>query len=261
MNVARQATAISPRTTSAAVASEDVRATNREERLDLDDGTRWRWYRPGEGAHAMPQDRRDLESRIRRTRPSDCVKGSLFNGICAAVERAVPAGPALTELLQKYRKPFWLEVSDHSVASYLNLIVDAADLLEPRLTGGPTAAIRAIGAAGGRAYLDSLVGRLAVRAVANKTPIEVLSYAPSVYGPSATYGKRWFTRVSEREGLFHCRGDFLPPGYHLGVLPEGVGVNGHRVQIEVKVLDLLDADYRILWDGQPPAVSSPPRRT
>jgi uncharacterized protein (TIGR02265 family) len=200
----------------------------------------------------MPQDRRDLERRLERARPSDCVKGSLFNGICAAVERTVPPGPAVADLCKRYRKPFWLELSDHSVASYLNLIFEAADMLEARSPGGPAAALRAVGAAGGRAFLDSLVGRLAVRAVAKKTPIEVLEYAPSVYGPSATYGKRWVTRVTDREGIFHCRGDFLPPAYHLGVLPEGVGVNGHAVRVEAKVIDLLDADYRVTWDGQPP---------
>lgn len=201
----------------------------------------------------MPQDRRDLDNRIRRARPSDCVKGSLFNGICSAVERTVPGSPLVTELVRKYRKPFWQELSDHSVASYLHLIMDAADILETRAAGSPSAALRAVGAAGGRAFLDSLVGRLAVRAIPNKTPIDILSYAPSVYAPSATYGKRWFTRVSEREGIFHCRGDFLPPGYHLGVLPEGCGLNGHRVQVDAKVLDLLDADYRVVWDGQPPS--------
>jgi uncharacterized protein (TIGR02265 family) len=203
----------------------------------------------------MPQDRRDLESRLRRARPTDCVKGSLFNGICAAIDKALPGNPGAAELAKKYRKPFYLELSDYPVAGYLNLVIDAAELLETRL-GGPVLALRAVGAAGGRSFLDSLVGRLAVRTVARKTPIEVLSYAPSVYAPSANYGKRWFTRVSEREGIFHTRGDFLPPGYHEGVLPEGCGVNGHRVQVETKIIDLLDADYRVVWDGQPPRASN-----
>jgi uncharacterized protein (TIGR02265 family) len=200
----------------------------------------------------MPQDRRDLENRIRRSKATDCVKGSLFNGICAAVERMLPNNPDAKELIKKYRKPFWMELSDQTVASYLNLVADTADLIELRLAGGPVAAIRAVGAMGGQAFLNSLVGRLALRTVASKAPIEVLSYAPAVYGPSANYGKRWFTRVSEREGIFHCRGDFMPPDYHVGLLPEGVQVNGHRVHVEAKVFDLLDADYRVVWDGQPP---------
>jgi uncharacterized protein (TIGR02265 family) len=199
----------------------------------------------------MPQDRVDLEKRLQRAKPTDCVKGSLFNGICAAVERMVPESPRARELVLKNRKPFWMELSDHPVASYLTLIIEAADLLEPRI-GGSAPTLRAIGRAGAQAFLGSLVGRLAVRTVSSRAPIEVLSYAPAVYGPSASYGKRWFTRVSDREGIFHCRGDFLFPEYHVGVVTEGVQVNGHRVRVEAKVLDLLDADYRVVWDGQPP---------
>jgi uncharacterized protein (TIGR02265 family) len=200
----------------------------------------------------MPQDRRDLENRLGRAKPTDCVKGSLFNGICAAMERKMPDSAEVSALVRKYRKPFWSELSDHPVSNYLNFVIDAAELLEPRLGGGPVPALRAIGAAGGQAFLNSLVGRLAVRTVSSKAPIEVLSYAPAVYAPSANYGKRWFTRVTEREGIFHCRGDFMPPDYHVGLLPEGVQVNGHRVRVEAKILDLLDADYRVVWDGQPP---------
>ncbi len=198
----------------------------------------------------MPQDRVDLEKRLRLAKPTDSVKGSLFNGICAALERTYPDDGQARELVRRLRKPFWMEFADHPVAGYLNLVIEAADLLEPRF-GGPVSALRAIGAVGGQAFLGSLVGKLAVRTVAHKAPIDVLSYAPAVYGPSASYGKRWFTRVSEREGIFHCRGDFLPPDYHVGVVTEGVQINGHRVRVEAKVLDLLDADYRVTWDGRP----------
>jgi len=199
----------------------------------------------------MPQDRVDLEKRLRVARPSDVVKGALFNGVCAAIQSLALDDPAARQLLVRHRKAHWREFTDHPVADYLNLVIDAAEVLEPRF-GGAVPALRAVGAAGGRAFLASLVGRLAVRAVANRDPIDVLSHAPAVYGASASYGKRWFTRINDRTGIFHCREDFLPPDYHVGLLPEGVQVNGHRVRIEANVFDLLGADYRVTWDGSPP---------
>jgi uncharacterized protein (TIGR02265 family) len=199
----------------------------------------------------MPQDRVDLEKRLRVIRPTDTVKGSLFNGICAALQSMAPEDPVARQLVARHRKTHWSELTDHPVADYLTLVIDAAEVLEPRF-GGPVQALRAVGAVGGRAFLGSLIGRLAVRAVANQDPIDVLSHAPRLYGASASYGNRWFTRVSDRVGIFHCHRDFLPPDYHVGLVPEGAQVNGHRVQIEANVYDLLDADYRVTWDGRPP---------
>jgi uncharacterized protein (TIGR02265 family) len=199
----------------------------------------------------MPQDRVDLEKRLQVAKATDVVKGSLFNGVCAELGRLAPDHPRVKEIRAQHQKAFWMEFTDHPVADYLKLVVDAAEAVEPRF-GGATPALQAIGAAGGRAFLSSVVGRLAVRMVVNKAPIDILSYAPAVYGPSASYGKRWFTRVSDREGIFHCRQEFLPPAYHVGLLPEGVQTNGHKVTVEAKVLDLLDADYVVRWDGQPP---------
>jgi uncharacterized protein (TIGR02265 family) len=180
------------------------------------------------------------------------VKGSLINGICSTLERLAPNDPRQRELVQRYRKPVWMELTSHPVAEFLTLAFDAADLVEPRF-GSPAKALQAIGAGAGRAFLDSVVGRMAVLIVAGKKPIDILAYAPAVYAPTTTYGKRWFSRVSETVGIFHMRQEFMPADYHLGVLPEGVQTNHHRVIIEAEVLDLLDADYRVTWDGAPPS--------
>ena len=204
----------------------------------------------------MPQDRVDLEKRLAMAKATDVVKGSLFNGVCAALDKMAPDHPRTKELVAQNRKAFWEEFTDHPVSAYLQLVIDAAEVVEPRY-GGAVPALRAIGAAGGRAFLSSVVGRLAVRMVGGKAPIDILSYAPAVYGPSASYGKRWFTRTSATVGTFHCRQEFLPPNYHVGLLPEGVQINGHRVTVEAQVLHLLDADYRVTWDGQPPMKPAP----
>jgi uncharacterized protein (TIGR02265 family) len=203
----------------------------------------------------MPQDRGDLEKRLAAATPKDVVKGSLINGVCATIERLAPDDPRQRELVKRYRKPLWMEFTDHPVAEFLNVASEAADLVEARY-GTPAKSLQAIGAGAARAFLESVVGRLAVRMVSGKQPIDILSYGPAVYAPTTSYGKRWFTRVSDREGIFHARQEFMPPDYHLGVLPTGVQINHHAVKIEAKVLNLLDADYVVTWDGglpTPPA--------
>ena len=198
----------------------------------------------------MPQDRVDLEKRLRLIRPTDTVKGSLFNGICAALQSMAPEDPVARQLVARHRKAHWSELADHPVADYLTLVIDAAEVLEPRF-GGPVQALRAVGAVGGRAFLGSLIGRLAVRAVANQDPMTSSATPPGSTGrrpATATAG----SPASATASASSTATATSSPDYHVGLVPEGAQVNGHRVQIEANVFDLLDADYRVTWDGRPP---------
>jgi uncharacterized protein (TIGR02265 family) len=202
----------------------------------------------------MPQDRVDFENRIRVASPKDTVKGSFLNGICHTLEKLLPGDPRQKELVRRYRKPLWMEFTDHPVTEFLALTYDGAELVEG-LFQSPALAMQSLGRGAGRGFLESVVGRIAVRLASGKDPVDILAYGPATYAPGATYGKRWFTRNGPTQGTFHMRNDFMPPDYHLGVLPEGVGINGHSTRIEARVLGLLDADYVVTWDGKPPRSS------
>lgn len=198
----------------------------------------------------MPVDRKDLQARLAVATEKDTVKGSLINGVCGGLERMLGAEPRAKALLARHRKPLWMEFTNHPVQEFLTLVHDAADLLEP-LVGDPQRAITQVGSAAGQAFLDSVVGRVAVKLAAGKEPIDILAYGPATYAPSASYGERTFERISRTQGIFKMRREFMPPAYHLGVLPRGVQINHHRCTIEPRVLGLLDADYLVTWDGQP----------
>lgn len=189
----------------------------------------------------MPHDAGNLAQRIRLSTPQDTVKGALFRALLAELDRRIPADPKLPEFRKRFEKSAWREFSNFPVAEYLELVHQAADLLEPTV-GGIPAAFSVIGAAVCNSFLSSAVGKLAVTMGSGKDPIALLSYAPSVYGVSASYGTRTFVRRGPDEAVLQIRRDFLPPDYHLGVIRTGLAINGHAAQVRAEPLSLLDLD-------------------
>lgn len=173
--------------------------------------------------------------------PQDTVKGALFRSIFGELERRIADHPKLPELKERFEKSAWREFSNFPVSEYLQLVYAGAELLESTV-GGLDKALEVLGGAVCQNFLSSAVGKLAVTMGSGKDPIALLSYAPSVYAVSASYGKRTFVRRGANEGVLQIRRDFLPPPYHLGVIRAGVAINGHHSEVRAEPLSLLDVD-------------------
>jgi uncharacterized protein (TIGR02265 family) len=197
----------------------------------------------------VPLDRHDLDARLRLAGPAHHVKGSLFRSVCAELAKLPDELPGRDALIARHQKAAWQEFSSFPVGDYLELVFASAALLEPGLGGfGP--ALTELGARVSDAFLRSVVGRLAVMMASGKSPLDVLSYAPAAYAPTANYGKRTFERVGPHEAVLHVREDFLPPSYHLGVVRSGVSINGHHPEVELRPLGLLDCDVVVRWSEE-----------
>ena len=147
----------------------------------------------------MPQDRVDFQSRIHIASPKDTVKGSFLNGMCLTLEKLLPGDPKQKELVRRFRKPLWMEFMDHPVTEFLTLTYEGAELIES-LFSTPPEAMHALGRGAGRNFLESVVGRIAVRLASGKDPVDILAYGPATYAPGASYGKRWFTAKQHHAG-------------------------------------------------------------
>lgn len=194
----------------------------------------------------MPINRTDLDARLRLAGAGHTVKGSLFRTVCLELQRLLPASAGRDALVDEHLKAPWQEFSNYPVAEYLKLVYGSAELLEAR-AGSYDDALSLLGFRVGDAFLKSVVGRLAVMMASGKTPLDILSYAPAVYAPTANYGKRTFVRLGPDRAVFQVREDFLPPQYHLGAVRCGVGINGHAPNVELKPLGLMDCDVVVTW--------------
>ena len=191
----------------------------------------------------MPHDSTDLARRLGLAKATDTIKGTVFRAVLSEIERHVAADdPRLAELRKSFAKRAWQEFSSFPIAEYLKLVYAAADLIEPK-AGSPRQAMNQLGYSVTNAFLTSPIGKVATSIASGKKAVDVLSYAPGVYGVSASYGQRTFVRLSDHQAMLKIRGDFMPPDYHLGVIRCGLETFGHKVQLEVKTFGLLDADY------------------
>lgn len=199
----------------------------------------------------------DLAMRLTHVTPADTVKGWILNGLCRAVEEHAPPGPERTALVERHRRAPWQELANVPVSEAIALIDDGRALIAPK-EGGDDEALRLLGLGAGRFFLRTVVARVATTLGGGKDPIDLLSYGPTIYAPSASYGTRRFTRLSATVGRFSITREFFPPAYHQGLVRSGVCFNGHTCTIEVERAEGLDMDLLVTWDGQPPVRTSAP---
>ena len=195
----------------------------------------------------MPLDRNELRARIDMTRSSDMLRGSVFRALVNEVERHLPQqDPRLEKLRKRYDRGALADLFNYPVSEWLEVLWDAADAVEPTF-GTPEKALHAMGRSVADSFLSSVVGRLAQSIGANKKPMEMLFHAPAVYASGASYGKRTPVRLDDHHGLLKIREDFAPAAYHVGMLQQGLRINGHNIQCRARVYGLCEYDIEVEW--------------
>ena len=195
----------------------------------------------------MPLDRNELRARIDMTRTSHMLRGSVFRALVNEVEKHLPLeDQRLMHIRKRYDKGALADLFNYPVSDWLEVLWDAADAVEPTY-GNQVNALRAMGKAVADSFLSSVVGRLAQSIGANKKPMEMLFHAPAVYASGASYGKRTPIRLDERHGLLKIREDFAPADYHVGMLQQGLSINGHKIQCKAHVYGLCEYDIEVEW--------------
>lgn len=186
----------------------------------------------------------DLSQRMAQATPEDCLKGMFLNGLLTAVE---PLGAgAVAELKMLLGEKRHVEFFNYPVLRFLPAVFRAATLLEPK---NQALGLRRLGR---RAFDDFSVtplGRMLLT-VSSGGPRAIVRSAPVAYRTVVNYGTREVLFTSEHSADITVRRDFLPHWYHEGVMTavlEGIGAKG--VHVVGEPLGLLDARYRVSWEG------------
>lgn len=192
----------------------------------------------------MPLDRSELAERIAATRPTDLLRGSVFHAVINEVARRCPEHPDLPLLRAQHGQRALRPLHFYPAADWLDLLWDAADLLEPVL-GSTLAALDEIGAAVCRHFLDSLVGKLALALGGRGSPVDRVMHAPATYSAGASYGQRTVERVSRDVAILRIDQDIAPCAYHVGLIRAGVERSGQPVRVTGRPLGLLHCEITV----------------
>jgi len=195
----------------------------------------------------MPADRKDLASRLAVATPHDTVRGVVFNAIFSVVkEHADEAAARKIDTVSG--KGARTEFFTYPVADYLNLIFNAADLLENRL-GGVDPVYYKVGARAAELIAASMLGKTLLALAAGGGTRQLMQHMPGGYRATVSYGERTVTWIGDRHARYVFTRDFLVPPFHAGVLGAAAIVGGGRnVKATGRQTGLLEAVYDVSWD-------------
>jgi uncharacterized protein (TIGR02265 family) len=195
----------------------------------------------------MPADRKDLEARIAAATPQDTVRGVVFNAIFSVVREE--AGDEATRKVDSVSgKGARTEFFTYPVADFLNIIWNAADLLEPKL-GSVEAVYYRIGARAAELVAASMLGKTMLALAAGGGTRRLLAHLPGGYRATVSYGERTVSWLSENHARYVFSRDFLVPPFHAGVLAVGATVSGGKnVRAVGRQTGPLEAVYDVTWE-------------
>ena len=192
----------------------------------------------------MPLDRSELAERISATRSTDLLRGSVFHAVLNEVARRCPEHPDLPLLRAQHGQLALRALHFYPAADWLNLLWDAADMLEP-VAGSEVAALEEIGAAVCRHFLDSLVCKLALALGGRGSPVDRVMHAPATYSAGASYGQRTVERISRELAVLRIDQDIAPCPYHVGLIRAGVERSGQPVRVSGRASGLLRCEITV----------------
>jgi uncharacterized protein (TIGR02265 family) len=195
----------------------------------------------------MPADRKDLEARLAAATPHDTVRGVVFNAIFSVVkEHADEVAARKIDVVSG--KGWRTEFFTYPVADYLNIIWNAADLLEGQL-GGVDPVFYKVGARAAELIAASMLGKTLLALAAGGGARQLLTHMPGGYRATVSYGERTVTWVGEKHARYVFTHDFLVPPFHAGVLAVGAMVGGGKnVKATGRQTGPLEAVYDVTWE-------------
>lgn len=197
----------------------------------------------------MPTDRRDLEARLAATSSTDTARGLMFNALFDSLEEHL--GPAASRVCDPAGTGRRAEFLSYPVAELLQLAFRGADQLE-RVVGSVGLAFRAFGYRTTTHVFASRLGGTLLARVGREGLRGILSQTATAYRSMVSYGDRKLEWVGERHLRLTCRGDYLPPDFHLGVLEAAADSKGANIVVlEGHATGLLDAVYELAWEDAP----------
>jgi uncharacterized protein (TIGR02265 family) len=195
----------------------------------------------------MPADRKDLEARLAAATSHDTVRGVVFNAIFSVV-REDAGDEAARKVDSVAGKGSRTEFFTYPVADFLNIIWNAADLLEAKL-GSTDAVFHKIGMRAGELVAGSMLGKTLLALAAGGGTRQMLTHMPGGYRATVSYGERTVTWISEKHARYVFTHDFLVPAFHAGVLTVGALVSGGKnVRAVGRQTGLLEAVYDVTWE-------------
>lgn len=194
---------------------------------------------------SLREVQRQFESRLALAGPGDTVRGIFFNGTLGAVKRlAGQEAEAICRQATGERK--FTDFFSYPVASFIRLGITMVPLVGPQLGGGEQM-LRWMGVQSANAFMNSAAGRTAFMLVANNLK-KLFNQLPISYRAATSYGERHMVWTGERSGRFIFKRDFLPPGYHEGVLTEVMlKVNAREPKVHGRVIGPLDTEFDLSW--------------
>jgi uncharacterized protein (TIGR02265 family) len=188
---------------------------------------------------------RQFESRLALAGPEDTVRGIFFNGTLDGVKRLAGAeAEALCRQAAGERK--FTDFFSYPVAGFIQLGIAMLPLVGPQLGGGEQM-LRWMGVQSANAFMNSAAGRTAFMLVANNLK-KLFNQLPISYRAATSYGERQMVWTGEKSGRFIFKRDFLPPGYHEGVLTEVMlKVNAKDPKVHGRVIGPLDTEFDLSW--------------
>jgi len=194
---------------------------------------------------SIHEAQRQFESRLALAGPEDTVRGIFFNGVLDGVRKlAGQEAEAICRQATGERK--FTDFFSYPVSGFLRLGIAALPILGPQLGGGD-AVLRWMGVQSANAFFNSAAGRTAFMLVANNLK-KLFNQLPISYRAATSYGERQMVWTGDKSGRFIFKRDFLPPGYHEGVLMEVmVKVNANNPRVRGRIIGPLDAEFDLSW--------------
>jgi uncharacterized protein (TIGR02265 family) len=196
---------------------------------------------------ALPTLGEELERKRALATPADTTRGLFFLGALTMV-REVAGEEARRRCLEVSGEKEFLALFSYPVAAYLDLLVEALPLLAPRY-GGWEEALRAVGMRSALDFLESVTGRMLLM-MGHGRPRLLLSYVPTAYASSVSYGTRSVVWEAPTRGRLTMRRDFMACAYHEGTLLALLGhlrLPGAWAEGQ-QVGTALDSEYVFGWE-------------